>query len=77
MNDRNEKNTGFNPAGLLIGMGIGLCFGTAMGNMGAGICLGMGVGLCFSVALGHHEDAKRAPAEEKQPEDENKEDKGV
>jgi hypothetical protein len=40
-----------------MGLGIGLCFGTAMGNMGAGICLGMGVGLCFSVALGQRKDA--------------------
>lgn len=55
-----KKHTGgFNPAGLCIGVGIGLCFGTAMGNMGAGICLGLGVGLCFSVALGHRKEDKQ------------------
>jgi len=52
-----QKSGGFNPIGLCIGLGIGLCFGTAMGNMGTGICLGMGVGLCFSVALGHRNES--------------------
>ena len=44
MADQKEKNqgTGFNPAGLLIGLGIGVCFGTATGNLIAGIGLGLG-----------------------------------
>ena len=50
---KKKQSVGFNPAGLGIGVGIGLCFGTAMGNMGAGIAMGLGVGLCFCVALGH------------------------
>ena len=49
---KDQSGGGFNPIGLCIGLGIGLCFGTAMNNMGLGICLGMGVGLCYSVALG-------------------------
>ena len=54
---KKNQSGGFNPIGLCMGLGIGLCFGTAMSNMGAGICLGMGVGLCFSVALGQRKDA--------------------
>lgn len=58
MSDPNKKNggkgSGFNPAGLAIGIGVGLCFGSAMGNMAMGIALGMGVGLCFCVALGQN-----------------------
>lgn len=53
MANQNKPSGGFNPVGLCIGVGVGLCFGTAMGNMGLGICLGMGIGLCYSVALGH------------------------
>ena len=53
MSDKNERKTGFNPIGLCIGIGIGLCYGTAMGNMAVGLCMGMGVGLCFCVALGN------------------------
>ena len=44
MADQNKKQSGgFNPIGLCLGMGIGLCFGTAMDNMALGLCLGMGV----------------------------------
>lgn len=50
---KKNQSGGFNPIGLCIGLGVGLCFGTAMDNMGLGICLGMGIGLCYSVALGH------------------------
>jgi len=57
-NEKNQPRGGFNPIGLCIGLGIGLCFGTAMGNMGAGLCLGLGVGLCYCVALGHHKEEK-------------------
>lgn len=58
MSDQNKKPSGsFNPIGLCMGMGVGLCFGVAMDNMGAGIALGMGVGLCLCVALGHKTDA--------------------
>ena len=53
MSNQNDKKTGFNPIGLCIGAGIGLCYGTAMGNMAVGLCMGMGVGLCFCVALGN------------------------
>ena len=53
MSDKNERKTGFNPIGLCIGIGIGLCYGTALDNMGLGIALGMSVGLCFCVALGN------------------------
>ncbi len=56
---KESKGSGFNPIGLCIGLGIGLCFGTAMGNMGAGIALGLGVGLCYCVALGHKEEDKK------------------
>ena len=53
MADQNKKQSGgFNPIGLCMGMGVGLCFGVAMDNMALGLCMGMGVGLCFSVALG-------------------------
>jgi len=51
--NENKQSSGFNPVGLCIGAGIGLCFGSAMGNMALGIALGMGVGLCFCVALGN------------------------
>lgn len=56
---KESKGSGFNPIGLCIGLGIGLCFGTAMGNMGAGIALGLGVGLCYCVALGSKEEDKK------------------
>ena len=65
MADQKNQTSGFNPIGLCIGLGIGLCFGTAMGNMGAGIGLGLGVGLCFSVALGRKSEA----SDKKQDED--------
>ena len=72
MSEKNEKKSGFNPVGLLIGLGIGLCYGTALGNMGAGICLGMSVGLCFCVALGNlgtkKEEQQSAQQKEKQDE---------
>ena len=57
---KNEKKSGgFNPIGLCIGLGVGLCFGTALDNMGLGICLGMSIGVCFSVALGHRKEDKQ------------------
>lgn len=56
---KNDASAGFNPIGLCMGLGIGLCFGVAMGNMGAGICLGLGVGLCFCVALGRKPEEKK------------------
>ena len=53
MADQNKKQSGgFNPIGLCLGVGVGLCFGVAMDNIALGLCMGMGVGLCFSVALG-------------------------
>ena len=60
MADQKKNNTsaGFNPIGLCMGVGVGLCFGVALGNMGAGIALGMGVGLCFCVALGQKKEDK-------------------
>lgn len=64
MADQNKKQSGgFNPIGLCLGVGVGLCFGVAMNNMALGLCMGMGVGLCFSVALGQH-----AHSDEKQDE---------
>lgn len=64
---KKNSGAGFNPIGLCIGMGIGLCFGTAMGNMATGICLGMGVGLCFCMALGHQSGASdKKDGEDKQ-----------
>ena len=68
--NKNNSSAGFNPVGLCIGAGIGLCFGTAMGNMGAGIALGMGVGLCFCVALGRKPDAKDEKADASEEEKE-------
>ena len=62
---KNQSGGSFNPIGLCIGLGVGLCFGTAMDNMGLGICLGLGVGLCYSVALG----ASRCKPQEKPDED--------
>lgn len=57
MADQNKKQSGgFNPIGLCIGAGIGLCFGVAMDNLALGLCLGMGVGLCYCVALGQKTD---------------------
>ena len=56
---KESKGSGFNPIGLCIGLGIGLCFGTAMDNMGAGIALGLGVGLCYCVALGSKGEDKK------------------
>jgi hypothetical protein len=64
--NKNSSSAGFNPIGLCMGMGVGLCFGVAMDNMGAGIALGMGVGLCFCVALG------RKPDESGKKQDEDK-----
>ena len=60
---QNQPSTkmGFNPAGLGIGAGIGVCFGTATGNMALGLCMGLGVGLCFCVALGHTQDTSDKP----------------
>ena len=69
MADQNKKQSGgFNPIGLCLGMGIGLCFGTAMDNMALGLCLGMGVGLCFSVALGHRSSSNDKPKEKAEEE---------
>ena len=40
MADQNKKQSGgFNPIGLCMGMGVGLCFGVAMNNMALGICM--------------------------------------
>ncbi|MBE5809738.1 MAG: hypothetical protein E7318_02260 [Clostridiales bacterium] len=59
MDDQNKKQSGgFNPIGLCMGLGVGLCFGVAMDNMGLGIALGLGVGLCFCVALGQKKEDK-------------------
>ena len=59
MADQNKKQSGgFNPIGLCLGMGVGLCFGVAMDNVALGMCMGMSVGLCFSVALGRRPDAR-------------------
>lgn len=70
MSEQNQKSSGgFNPIGLCIGAGIGLCFGVAMDNLALGLCLGLGVGLCYGVALGH-----RTGTDEK-PDDKPKEDK--
>ena len=71
MADQGKKQSGgFNPIGLCIGAGIGLCFGVALDNMGLGLCLGLGVGLCYGVALGHRSNAKdkkdNASGEEKE-----------
>ena len=71
MSEQNKKQSGgFNPIGLCMGVGVGLCFGVAMGNMGLGIALGMGVGLCYCVALGQH-----AAKPENQEEDHSGEEK--
>ena len=61
---KDQSGGGFNPLGLCIGLGVGLCFGAAMNNMGIGICLGMGVGLCYSVALGHRTGSDDKPEED-------------
>jgi len=53
-----QPSSGFNPAGLMIGMGIGLCFGVSMGNLALSLLMGLGVGLCYSVALGHKGEKK-------------------
>lgn len=59
-NKQNEQKSGsFNPIGMCIGLGIGLCFGAALDNMGLGLCLGMSIGLCFCVALGHKKEDKQ------------------
>ena len=54
MSDNNDQKNQrrFNPAGLCIGAGIGLCFGVAMDNLALGLCLGLGVGLCYCTVLG-------------------------
>ena len=54
-----QRSGGFNPIGLCMGLSVGLCFGTAMDNLGLGIALGMGVGLCFCVALGQNAGQKK------------------
>ena len=62
MADQNKKQSGgFNPIGLCMGMGVGLCFGVAMDNMALGLCMGMGVGLCYSVALGYRNGSDDKP----------------
>ena len=59
-NKQNEQKSGsFNPIGLCIGAGIGLCFGVALDNMGLGLCLGLSIGLCYAVALGHKKEDKK------------------
>lgn len=69
MADQNKKQSGgFNPIGLCMGVGVGLCFGVAMDNMALGSAMGMGVGLCFSVALGQHANSD-APKDEKSGEE--------
>ena len=55
---KKQNSGGLNPMGLCIGMGIGLCFGVALDNMGLGLCLGMSIGVCFSVALGRRKEDK-------------------
>lgn len=55
MNEKNgneKRGGGFHPVGLSLGLGLGLCFGAALGNMGTGLCLGMGIGLLWCVILG-------------------------
>lgn len=56
---KKNSRTGFNPIGLCIGAGIGLCYGVALDNMGLGLCLGLGIGLCFCVALGHKREDRQ------------------
>ena len=64
MADQNKKQSGgFNPIGLCMGMGVGLCFGVAMDNIALGLCMGMGVGLCYCVALGQKKDDNDKPDE--------------
>ena len=63
---KNNTSSGFNPSGLCMGLGVGLCFGTALGNMGAGIALGMGIGLCYCVALGRKPEASDKEKDEDQ-----------
>ncbi|MBQ3156004.1 MAG: hypothetical protein IJB81_03635 [Clostridia bacterium] len=60
MADQNRQQSGgFNPIGLCLGLGVGLCFGVAMDNIALGMCMGMGVGLCFSVALGQQKNGQQ------------------
>ena len=55
---KEKKSGGFNPIGLCLGLSIGVCFGTALDNMGLGLCLGMSIGVCFAVALGRKKEDK-------------------
>lgn len=55
MADQNKKQSGgFNPIGLCLGAGVGLCFGVAMDNIALGMCMGMGVGLMVALTMAHY-----------------------
>lgn len=41
----------FNPARLVIGLGVGIALGVVRDNIAVGIAIGVGVGIVFSLAL--------------------------
>lgn len=38
-------------SGICIGLGIGMCFGVALGKVWMGLLFGIGIGLCYSTAF--------------------------
>lgn len=44
--------------GMALGMGTGIAFGVALGNIGTGIALGAGIGVAFAVALASEEETE-------------------
>ena len=47
-NNKSEQN--IVGAGLAIGVGLGLVFGSAIGNVGAGLVIGIAAGIGFATA---------------------------
>ena len=39
-------------SGLVIGVGVGMCFVVAMDNILVGFLIGLGIGLCYAVGFG-------------------------
>jgi hypothetical protein len=49
-NDNNKSEQTVIGAGLAIGVGLGLIFGGAIGNVGAGLVIGIAAGIGFATA---------------------------
>ena len=59
------------PTGLLLGLGVGVCFGIAMDSIALGLCMGLAIGLCYGAAFSQGEIVEAGQNHE--PENEEKE----